>query len=96
VESQRIARKRVSAVPAFTVEELHKKICEISIGQVLGSHIADEGIDLGCRALVFLGKGGLDRLCAGVGNNLGYAFRLCELLCQLHDEASDGDAARGP
>jgi hypothetical protein len=81
---------------AFAVEEVHQQVGEVAVGQLLGGDVADERVYLGRRALVLLGEGGLDGLLAGVGDDLGDAFGLCELLRELHHQPRNRDAARGP
>lgn len=81
-------------VGAFAVEELDKQIGDVSAGQFLGCHIADQGVDLGRGPLVFLGKRVLDVLCSCVGHDFGDALGLGKLLGQLHHKTGNGDAAR--
>jgi hypothetical protein len=81
---------------AFAVEEVDQQVGEVAVRQLLGGDVADERVYLGRRALVLLREGGLDRLLAGVGDDLGDALGLGELLRELHHQPRNRDAARGP
>jgi hypothetical protein len=81
---------------AFAVEEVNQQVGEVAVGQLLGGDVADERVYLGRRALVLLRERGLDRLGSCVRYDFGDALGLGELLRELHHQARDGDAARGP
>lgn len=81
---------------AFAVEQLHQQIGELAVGQLFCSHVADQRVYLGRRALVLLRKRRLDRLRARMRHNLGDALGLGELLRELHHQPCYRDAAGRP